>query len=155
MAETPRGPSETPLLLDAMLGKLTTYLRMCGYDAAYALDRGRETDEKLLEIARDENRLLVTRDAELAESAGGLLLTSKDVTDQLGELADAGFALELSDPRRCANCNGELVAVAQADSTPEYAPDPAETETLRCPDCGQHFWKGSHWDAVKETLRGV
>ncbi|MFW6382904.1 MAG: Mut7-C RNAse domain-containing protein, partial [Haloferacaceae archaeon] len=25
-------------MLDAMLGKLATYLRMCGYDAAYVLD---------------------------------------------------------------------------------------------------------------------
>ena len=60
---------------------------------------------------------------------------------------------ELSEPSRCANCNGELVAVEQDDSTPEYAPDAAEIRVWRCPDCGQHFWKGSHWDSVKETLR--
>ncbi|PSP98633.1 hypothetical protein BRC89_07140 [Halobacteriales archaeon QS_4_70_19] len=27
-----------PFLLDVMLGKLATYLRMCGHDATYALD---------------------------------------------------------------------------------------------------------------------
>lgn len=32
-------------LLDAMLGTLTTYLRMCGYDAAYALDHEIEADD--------------------------------------------------------------------------------------------------------------
>jgi uncharacterized protein with PIN domain len=169
-----RTPADAPLLLDVMLGKLATYLRMCGYDAAYALDRearstsertsgeeqrddprGFEADDRLVEVARDEDRLLVTRDAALAERADGLLLTSKPVTDQLRELSEAGFALDLSEPARCANCNGELVAVAAGDSTPEYAPEAAETRVWRCSDCGQHFWKGSHWDAVGETLRDL
>ncbi|UPV76233.1 Mut7-C RNAse domain-containing protein [Halorussus limi] len=136
-----------------MLGKLATYLRMCGYDAAYALDRGVEADSKLLALAESEDRLLVTRDVELAERADGLLLASKPVTDQLRELADAGFALELSEPARCAECNGELVAVGEDASTPEYAPDSAEIRVWRCPDCGQYFWKGSHWESVEATLR--
>ncbi|WP_135826560.1 Mut7-C RNAse domain-containing protein [Halorussus ruber] len=150
-----RTPGETPLLLDAMVGKLATYLRMCGFDAAYALDRGIEADDALLDLAREEDRLLVTRDAELASRADGLLIYSRDVTDQLRELADAGFALELSEPARCAECNGELVAVESDDSTPEYAPDVGETRVWRCPDCGQHFWKGSHWESVAATLAGL
>ncbi|UPV99328.1 Mut7-C RNAse domain-containing protein [Halorussus gelatinilyticus] len=150
-----RAPADAPLLLDVMLGKLTTYLRMCGYDAAYALDRGVEADEKLVEIAREEGRLLVTRDVQLAERADGLLLASKSVTDQLRELAEEEFALELSEPSRCAECNGALVAVREADSTPEYAPDSAEIRVWRCPDCGQHFWEGSHWESVEATLRDL
>jgi len=57
------------LLVDAMLGKLARYLRMCGYDAAYALDRGLEADEDLLAVARDEGRQLLTRDRQLADRA--------------------------------------------------------------------------------------
>lgn len=52
------------LLLDVMCGTLATYLRMCGNDAAYALDRDVEADERLREIAADENRVLLTRDEE-------------------------------------------------------------------------------------------
>jgi len=111
-------PGKTPLLLDVMLGKLATYLRMCGYDAAYALDRGIEADPAILELAEAEDRLLVTRDVELARRADGLLLETKDVTDQLRELADAGFVLQLSEPRRCATCNGQLEPVAPATRTP-------------------------------------
>jgi uncharacterized protein with PIN domain len=33
----------TRLFVDAMLGRLVTYLRMCGYDMAYALDEGIES----------------------------------------------------------------------------------------------------------------
>lgn len=57
------------LLCDVMLGSLATYLRMCGYDTTYALDRGVEADDRLLEIAHDENRTLLTRDRQLAARA--------------------------------------------------------------------------------------
>jgi uncharacterized protein with PIN domain len=30
--------------------------------------------------------------------------------------------------------------------------DPGETAVWRCRDCGQHFWKGSHWADMAGTL---
>ena len=151
------GRERDPLLLDAMLGKLTTYLRMCGYDAAYALDRGVEDDDAVLGLAVDEGRRLVTRDTALAARApGGVPLRSLDVADQLRELADSGFALELADPpRRCSRCNGRLTPVEADADTPSYAPDPAAESVWRCVECDQHFWKGSHWDDVRERLSGL
>ena len=144
------------LLLDAMLGKLATYLRMCGYDAAYALDRGVEPDDEILALARAEGRFVLTRDVLLARRAErSLLLTERDVTDQLRELADAGFDLSLTDPSRCSACNGELVRVGEGEETPEYAPSPAETAVWRCRSCGQRYWKGSHWEDVEERLAGL
>ena len=150
-------PDRDPLLLDAMLGKLATYLRMCGYDAAYALDRDVEADDALLELAASEARRLVTRDTELAERApGGVRLESREVTDQLRELADAGLELELADPpTRCGRCNGRLERVDVRSDVPDYAPDPADEAVWRCEACGQHFWKGSHWDDVRERLAGL
>jgi uncharacterized protein with PIN domain len=152
-------PEDIRLLLDVMLGKLATYLRMCGYDAAYALDRDAEADDRLLELAESEGRLLVTRDAQLARRAAGssgpadgLLLETKPVTDQLRELANAGFALDLSEPSRCSECNGEVEAVGETDGSPDYAPAPDERRVWRCLECCQHFWNGSHWESVAETL---
>ncbi len=144
---------DSPLLLDAMLGKLATYLRMCGYDAAYALDRGREADDELVRIAREEDRLLVTRDRQLAERAEhSLLLETRPVTDQLRELRAAGFDLALEEPRRCADCNAELARISGSATTPDHAPAPDEQPVWRCPGCGKHFWEGSHWDDVRRTL---
>ena len=144
-----------PLVLDAMLGKLATYLRMCGYDAAYALDRDAEADADLLALAETEGRRLVTRDAELAgKRADAVLLTEREVDDQLRELVAAGFELELSEePVRCGTCNAPVEPVDRTEPTPEYAPDPAETAVWRCRDCGQHFWKGSHWADVADQIR--
>ncbi|WP_256546580.1 Mut7-C RNAse domain-containing protein [Halobellus inordinatus] len=151
------------LLLDAMLGKLTTYLRMCGYDAAYILDEGGEwgrepgndpSDDEILAQVEASDRTLVTRDVELATRAtDAVLLSTRDVKDQLREVRDAGYALTLDDPpTRCSACNGELRPVDAAESLPAYAPDPAETDCWRCRSCGQVFWKGSHWDDVTATL---
>ena len=150
---TADGDDPPRLLLDVMLGKLATYLRMCGIDAAYALDRGVEADDELLAIARDEGRLLVTRDRQLARRADhALLLETKPVTDRLRKLQAAGFDLSLDEPRRCADCNAELVAVSENAETPDYAPNANEQSVWRCPGCGKHFWKGSHWDDVRRTL---
>ena len=145
-------PETTRLLVDAMCGRLATYLRMCGYDAAYALDRGVETDDAVAALARREERLLVTRDRALADRAGGVRLDSRDITEQLRELRDRGFALALDEPARCARCNGELVPVGDGATTPDYAPDPGERRVWRCGDCGQCFWMGSHWDDVARRL---
>lgn len=143
---------ERMFLLDVMLGKLATYLRMCGYDAAYALDRGIEADDRIRDLATAEDRTLLTRDEQLAErTPGALLLTERDVTEQLRELSENGIELSLAEPpARCGNCNGPLERVAES---PEHAPDDADC--YHCGDCWQWFWTGSHWADVEETLASL
>jgi len=143
-----------PLLLDVMLGKLARVLRMCGYDAAYALDRGVEDDDRLREIAAREGRTLLTRDEELARrAADGVLLRTRHVDAQLAELDERGFDLSLpAEPTRCATCNGRL---ADAEPPhPDHVPDDA-ARVWRCVDCGQRYWKGSHWDDVRTRLASL
>jgi uncharacterized protein with PIN domain len=152
-----RRPSDTALMVDDMLGKLATYLRMCGYDAAYTAARAIESEDALLALAHTEGRLVLTRDRELARRAErSVLLTERDVRDQLRELHEAGFELGLADePARCSACNGLVERVDRTEPTPDYAPDPHEVAVWRCRECGQHFWKGSHWDDVAETLEAL
>jgi uncharacterized protein with PIN domain len=145
------------LVLDVMLGKLATFLRMCGYDAVYALDRDLEADDRILALSRAEGRTLLTRDRGLAaRTDDSVLLTAREPTEQLRELRAAGFRLELPDrPVRCSQCNGVVTAVDGDESTPGYAPDPAATDVWRCRDCGQCYWKGSHWADVTATLAAI
>jgi hypothetical protein len=142
------------LLLDAMLGKLARYLRMCGYDAAYALDRGIEADDDLRGVAESEGRALLTRDRQLAARVpGSVRIDAKEIDDQLRELQAAGFELSLAGtPARCGRCNGPVDAIDEREDVPDYAPDPDNTACYRCRDCGQVFWKGSHWDDVRERI---
>ncbi|WP_430639263.1 Mut7-C RNAse domain-containing protein [Haloferax volcanii] len=164
-------PGDTALLLDVMLGKLATYLRMCGYDAEYALDGGNETedgadgardprtdpgDDNLLARADAEGRVLLTRDVRLAERAPrNVLLAEREPLAQLRELEAVGFAVSLDEePSRCGVCNGRVEAVGRDEPVPDYAPDPGETALWRCRDCGQVFWRGSHWRDVETRLNG-
>jgi len=144
----------TRFLCDAMLGKLARYLRMCGHDTAYALDQGVEADDAVRALARREDRRLVTRDAALAtRTEGAIRLSARDIETQLRELSEAGVHLSLPEtPTRCGRCNGGLDRIEPSVSTPDDVPDPAETSVWRCERCGQHFWKGSHWDDVRRRL---
>ena len=113
---TDRDATPPHVLLDSMCGSLATYLRMCGYDAAYALDRGVEADDRLQSLAAAEGRVLITRDHELAaRTTDAVLLTERDVIDQLRELVNAGYPVSLAaEPTRCGSCNG---AVERVDGT--------------------------------------
>jgi hypothetical protein len=141
-------------LCDAMLGKLARYLRMCGYDTAYALDRDVEADDAVRALARREGRRLLTRDVDLSARADGAIrLTERGIDGQLRELRAAGVTLSLPEtPRRCGRCNGPLCRVSASASTPTDVPDPTETGVWQCERCGGYFWKGSHWDDVRDRL---
>lgn len=149
-----RTPENTRFLLDVMCGRLARYLRFCGYDAAYALDRDVESDDRILSIAREEDRTLITRDVELAERAeDAILVSARDVTDQLEELAKAGVEITMAEtPRRCGRCNGRLHRCS-TDEQLEHVPD--DRPIWRCRDCGHRFWRGSHWNRVAEQLESV
>ncbi|MDY7081748.1 MAG: DUF5615 family PIN-like protein [Halobacteria archaeon] len=101
------------LFTDVMLGKLTRYLRMMGYDVVYAADDdiGVEDDDEIVETARDQDRILLTRDTDMERHDFALVLESRDIEDQLKELADEGFGLRLREPARCSVCNGDLTEV--------------------------------------------
>jgi len=139
-------------LLDAMLGRVATYLRICGHDAAYALDRGVECDDRLLDLAAREERRLVARNVGLAARAGDANrpLRPRD-RGALAEFRAAGVDLSLGDrPPRCSACNGEL---EPTDGAPDHAPDGADVGRYR--GCGQRFWRGSHWMDVERRLEAL
>lgn len=142
-------PADTRLVLDVMCGDLARLLRMCGYDTVYAPERGLLADDEIAECARREDRVLVTRDESFARSvAESVLLHATDTDAQLGELRDAGLELELADPGRCSTCNSEL---AETIDRPDHAPDDVK-RVWQCVDCGQYYWRGSHWNHVDERL---
>jgi uncharacterized protein with PIN domain len=143
-------------LLDRMLGSLASWLRMLDADTLY----GRDADDReLLERARAENRVLLTRDRELAESARGRgveahLLGPGDVAAWLADLhRNLGLPLE---PKfeRCSLCNGAPLRAA----TPEdlagkgYVPRGGPGPFWTCPDCGQVYWEGGHWRNIQRVL---
>jgi len=144
----------TRFLIDGMCGGVLSQLRMCGHDAAFVQDHDLEADDAIVQLARAQERTVITRDRSLAAAAeDAILLECLDPVDQLHELIEAGVDLSLpEEPSRCGRCNGSVRPVPENGSTAEYAPDPAEEQVWRCERCGQYFWRGSHWDRVAATL---
>ena len=69
--------------VDAMLGNIARKLRFFGYDARYYPDID---DEKIISLAKKENRTIVTRDKDLSskvakEKIQNILLESEIETD--------------------------------------------------------------------------
>jgi len=141
------------LIVDVMLGKLATYLRMCGYDTLYAQEEGIEADDAIKRLAEREDRTLLTRDRELADrTESAILLRTREIDAQLRELTEHGFSIDLPKaPERCSVCNGRVSALETAQQRPEHAPDGID-EIWQCRACEQYFWKGSHWEQVSAIV---
>jgi len=140
------------LLCDHMLGSLARWLRFMGYDTAYPEPT---SDRDLIDMARREDRILLTRDKELAgrvrEAVG---IRSDDLDEQIREVA-AVLPLRLIDPlSRCSLCNSVLLPVSR-DAIEELVPVGVRSrheEFWRCPSCQRVYWQGSHWDKMVERL---
>lgn len=144
-----------------MLGKLTRWLRMLGQDVTYSHDMG---DSQLLTIAREEKRILLTRDLELHQRAVGNGIESfyfqgETSEEKLAELAERfNIPLEMDmASSRCPKCN----AVVEPLST-DKAAGKVQTNTLahykefwQCSKCGQIYWQGAHWVKIRKTLHNA
>jgi uncharacterized protein with PIN domain len=150
---------EPRFIVDRMLGTLCRYLRLMGYDAVSANSRApgdRREDTRLVEQARTESRLLLTKDRELARRAGelGILIQSDDVLKEVRQLADERIIrpdLRLS---RCSLCNSPLRPAEAADiAGSDYAPAKKDDlEFFWCDRCCRLYWTGSHSKNLEKRL---
>jgi uncharacterized protein len=143
-------------IADAMLGTLAKWLRILGYDTVYdtALN-----DHQLVRLARAEDRVLLTRDRELARRRGlrMLFVDGERLDDQIHQVLTD---LDLTPDRtfsRCPVCNQPLEVVdcetARA-RVPAYVAS-AHTEFSCCPVCQRVYWRGTHWQQMDEHLRSL
>ncbi len=138
---------------DEMLGSLARWLRLMGYDTLYEKN---SSDTNILQRARLEGRILLTRDKKLAERAniGGLYINARELDDQIRQVWMAyGLSFD-EDLSRCANCNGELMTVSK-DAASERVPEGAlrsNEQFYQCRSCGKFYWKGSHWKNIRNRM---
>jgi len=145
---------DTPkLLTDGMLGRLTRWLRVLGYDTIYAPD---VNDAELLRRARAQDRVLLTADRALAARRGArtLLIEAQNLAGQLRQARAALGPPPGNEFSRCVACNGELVEADKstlADCVPPYVLA-TQQEFYRCPDCGRIYWPGTHVERMRDML---
>mgnify|MGYP001455937631 CR=1 FL=1 len=152
-------PADRKFITDRMLGTLTRYLRFMGYDTTSAnglLEGDPKEDTVLLAIARQEHRLLLTKDAELARrgNASALLIVSDDVIEQVQQLIDRHLVSRRLAMSRCSLCNTELreATTCEIEKT-EYAPkDWRNLSFFWCPHCQKLYWNGSHGKQLEQRI---
>lgn len=151
----PPVPRPPRFLLDTHLGRLAAYLRMLGFDAAYA---NHADDEDLARRSADEGRILLTRDRGLLRRSIvrlGYLLRSDDPHRQLVEVARRFDLPSGASPfTRCIRCNGRIEPVERDEVAARLQPKTLRYyDTFgRCDTCGEIFWKGSHYAHMQRLV---
>ncbi len=142
-----------------MLGSLTRWLRILGYDTVYYNDK---EDDDLRKESKATGRILVTRDLELSNKAKKdgvetLLVLSEQVNDQLMELVQSYGVSLVPTNTRCPRCNGALKPIEK-----KLVEGKVPSESFRvftdfwiCLECSAVYWKGSHWVQIERTLENI
>lgn len=142
---------------DEMLAGLCRWLRAAGLDCTQAAPG--TDDARVLEAARADDRLLLTRDRALAgqarRSGARVLLVEGDTLEaQARELAmRLGIDWLYRPMSRCLRCN---VPIRPAPCSLRKSLPFAlrEDEPLwYCPSCGRPYWAGSHVRRMMRRLR--
>jgi uncharacterized protein with PIN domain len=154
----PPVPDERRFVLDTHLGKLANYLRLLGFDTLYRNDYA---DDELARISESDGRILLTRDVGLLKRGAvvyGHFLRATHPRTQLVEIARRyALAPRAAPLRRCARCNGVLAPLDADTARARVGAARAApfAEFRACPDCGQVYWKGSHYERLQQFIAGV
>ncbi|HVN63472.1 MAG TPA: Mut7-C RNAse domain-containing protein [Candidatus Binataceae bacterium] len=137
---------------DRMVIRLARWLRLLGADVISDPDIG---GAELLNRARAERRILLTRDKRLRTAPDALFIASNDLRGQLAQVIHH-FRI---DPRsgaltRCSLCNQPLISVpkeAVARRVPPFV-FASNERFAECERCGRIYWTATHPERINAML---
>ncbi len=144
-------------ITDRTLGKLAKALRMLGYDTLYFQS---EDFHQLIHLARQEGRIILTRNTKLALRRPQdriLTLTEDRPSQQVKELIKKGY-LSLSEESfftRCLLCNVPLEEIPRNQAEGKV-PDfifHQHKFFYRCHRCDRIYWPGSHLENMQKRVK--
>lgn len=146
-------------IVDHNAGKLVKLLRMSGHDTLFFTG---DDDWQMVITALREDRIILTRDTGIMKRgvvadgrARAVLVRSDNPDEQMRQVVSAlGLDCRSRLFSLCMECNTPLV-----ERSPEHVKGrvPARVFSLRseymeCSSCRRVYWKGTHWQAMKEKL---
>jgi uncharacterized protein with PIN domain len=153
---------ETKFIADNNVGKLARWLRLIGYDTVLLQQKD---DAQMIKMALSENRVILTKDAQLMKRrlvTNGTLKTlyieQDDPEVQVQEVAqNLGLDYGFKPFSRCLECNRVLVARDEEDVEGLIPARVFETQTqyTQCPACHRIYWPGTHWQAMSDKLKDL
>ncbi len=150
-------------IVDAMLGKLATWLRLTGHDTFYSTHIH---DDELIRIAKEHSRILLTSDAILArraEEAGLEFMLVRGSVDEEVASVFLKFGIKPdADPAksRCTKCNGILTHIKNDEKQRIEGLVPEQTynyytEFWLCKYCKSVFFQGGQWTNIEEYMSRI
>lgn len=143
-------------LADAHLGGLARFLRMLGFDT---LHRNAFDDAEIRRLARDEDRIVLTRDRELLkcrEIRRGCYVRSLKPEAQLAEVSERYGLVGRARPfTLCLRCNLPL-RTADRQDVARRVPDAVlalHQAFSHCAGCDRIYWPGTHYQRMRQRLR--
>jgi len=147
-------------LCDQMLGTLATWLRLIGFDTFFPDDK--ISDDEILEIAKKENRVLISRDKELIFRAGkrdikNIKIDTIYLDEQLKIVLKNDKIDEKKILTRCSVCNNPIKEVKK-DIVKDKIPDKVyqyKKKFWMCSKCNKIYWKGSHYEKILKKIYNI
>lgn len=161
MSEIIKEKPEPKFIIDRMYYRVARILRMLGYDAIFDPNF---VDADYIRIGKKENRILLTRDADLKRRAQKIgIVTMKidalTVPERLALLQKkAGIEIKIRENilPRCTLCNTQIEIIDKKEVEDKLLEGTKEVynEFWRCKNlnCQQVYWKGPHWEQLIKTL---
>jgi hypothetical protein len=144
-------------LVDAMLGNIAKKLRLFGFNSEYSSNI---IDKDLIQRAKKENRILITKDALLSEIAqkqkiSVIQITKNEEMEQLVQIFKKLKLTELTingNKARCTECNEKLQIIDKEfvlNQVPEGIINNFDG-FWKCPKCNKIFWEGTHIERLQK-----
>ena len=140
-------------VVDSNVGGLARWLRIAGFDTVFI--KGID-DNKLVRMALDEGRVLLTRDTQIMKRRvvftgrlKVLFIERDEVKSQLRQVVDTlNLADQMRPFSRCIECN-EFLTPRERTEVEELVPPyvlQTQTQFMQCPICQRVYWQGTHWE---------
>jgi len=157
-------------LVDAMLGKLSRFLRIFGFDTIYANDLidyyhvDPVPDEKLKQYAEEYDRIVITKDLPFYQNIRdkAIFLEGKGVYNYLNQLkVKLKLSYEFSiQNARCSTCNSPLQEVTDKILIKNLVKNETflnYNEFFQCvnPKCRKVFWNGPHIADINRKIQNM
>ncbi len=142
-------------IADVNVLKLGRLLILLGFNVACSSSF---SDDEIADIAQAQSRIVLTRDTLLLKRkkiAFARRIRSNLPYEQVLEVVEFfGLRHLIVFFSRCTACNKQLVPVSKNDIIHLLEPRTRQYffDFLQCPQCRKIFWKGSHYDAMKNTF---
>ncbi len=149
-------------IADNNVGKLAKWLRIIGYDTLLFKEKN---DSKMIEIALNEDRVILTKNSQIMKrrlvTNGKLKAVHIKCDEPNVQLQETAKILNLDyhfNPfSLCLKCNQKLVPRSKEEVQDLVPPRVFEIQKqyMECPSCHRIYWHGTHWQAMVRELRNI